>query len=129
MADDSLKDLLEQIERKTNALGKPITIKINAPAQKVVAMADRRYLHRVVQNLAGNALRYANSTIIVSAGIHRNIAFVSVEDDGHGIPEADREKVDVFPLLVLMTVVPVHRVVMGLGCLSLAVSPFGLMVR
>ena len=56
-------------------------------------MADRRYLHRVVQNLAGNALRYANSTIIVSAGIHRNIAFVSVEDDGHGIPEADREKV------------------------------------
>ncbi len=88
-----LKDLLEQIERETNALGKPITIKINAPAQKVVAMADRRYLYRVVQNLAGNALRYANSTIIVSAGIHRNIAFVSVEDDGHGIPEADREKV------------------------------------
>lgn len=88
-----LKELLEQIERETNALGKPIAIQIKPPAQKVVAMADRRYLHRVVQNLAGNALRYAKSTIIISAGVKKGMAFVTVEDDGHGIPEADREKV------------------------------------
>lgn len=88
-----LKELLEQIERETNALGKPIAIQIKPPAQKVVAMADRRYLHRVVQNLAGNALRYAKSTTIISAGVKKGMAFVTVEDDGHGIPEADREKV------------------------------------
>lgn len=88
-----LKELLEQIERETNALGKPIKVQINPPAPKVVAMADRRYLHRVVQNLAGNALRYANSTIIISARVDKHLAFVSVEDDGQGIPEADREKV------------------------------------
>lgn len=88
-----LKELLEQIERETNALGKPITIQIKPPHQKVVAMADRRYLHRVVQNLAGNALRYAKSTIIISAGVKKGMAFVTVEDDGHGIAEADREKV------------------------------------
>ncbi|STY91048.1 ATP-binding protein [Moraxella bovis] len=88
-----LKELLEQIERETNALGKPIAIQIKPPAQKVVAMADRRYLHRVVQNLAGNALRYAKSTIIISAGVKKGMAFVTVEDDGHGIPKADREKV------------------------------------
>ncbi|WP_066800982.1 ATP-binding protein [Moraxella oblonga] len=89
----NLRELLEQVERETNALGKSITIKINAPSSKVVAMADRRYLHRVVQNLAGNALRYANSTIIISAGVKKGVAFVSVEDDGQGIPKADREKV------------------------------------
>lgn len=88
-----LRELLEQIERETNALGKSITVKIHAPSTKVVAMADRRYLHRVVQNLAGNALRYANSSIIVSAGVKKGVAFVSVEDDGQGIPETDREKV------------------------------------
>ena len=88
-----LKELLEQIERETNALGKPIAIQIKPPAQKVVAMADRRYLHRVVQNLAGNAVPYAKSTIIISAGVNKGMAFVTVEDDGHGIPEADREKV------------------------------------
>ena len=89
----NLRELLEQIERETNALGKPIKIVTNLPNAKVTAVADRRYLHRVIQNLAGNALRYAESTIIISAGVKKGNAFVSVEDDGHGIPEADREKV------------------------------------
>lgn len=89
----NLKELLEQIERETNALGKPIKIITNLPAAKVTAIADRRYLHRVIQNLAGNALRYAETTIIISAGVKKGHAFVSVEDDGHGIAEADREKV------------------------------------
>ena len=89
----NLKELLEQIERETNALGKPIKIIVNLPAAKVTAIADRRYLHRVIQNLAGNALRYAETTIIISAGLKKGHAFVSVEDDGHGIAEADREKV------------------------------------
>ena len=61
--------------------------------KKAVAVADRRYLHRVLQNLAGNATRYAESKIIVSAGVNKTEAFISVEDDGQGIPEKDREKV------------------------------------
>ena len=89
----NLRELLEQIERETNALGKPIKIVTKLPNAKIEAVADRRYLHRVIQNLAGNALRYAESTIIISAGVRKGNAFVSVEDDGHGIPEADREKV------------------------------------
>ncbi|WP_201555695.1 ATP-binding protein [Psychrobacter sp. 72-O-c] len=89
----NLKELVEQIERETNALGKPIQIVGNPPNAKVTAVADRRYLHRVIQNLAGNALRYAETTIIISAGVKKGNAFVSVEDDGQGIAEADREKV------------------------------------
>ncbi|MBP2279817.1 two-component system sensor histidine kinase RstB [Psychrobacter sp. PL19] len=89
----NLKELVEQIERETNALGKSITIVANPPTVKVTAVADRRYLHRVIQNLAGNALRYAETTIIISAGVKKGNAFVSVEDDGQGIAESDREKV------------------------------------
>ncbi|MGP5211479.1 ATP-binding protein [Psychrobacter alimentarius] len=89
----NLRELLEQVERETNALGKPIKIVTKLPSAKVTAIADRRYLHRVIQNLAGNALRYAETTIIISAGVKKGNAFVTVEDDGHGIPEADREKV------------------------------------
>lgn len=88
-----LAELLEQIQKETNALGKSIAVQIVTPAPRVIAMADRRYLHRVVQNLAGNALRYAKSTIIIKAGVQHHTAFVSVEDDGQGIPKADREKV------------------------------------
>ena len=89
----NLKELIEQIERETNALGKPIKIVANPPGPKVTAVADRRYLHRVIQNLAGNALRYAETTIVISGGVKKGNAFVTVEDDGHGIPEEDREKV------------------------------------
>ena len=89
----NLRGLVEQMVRETNALGKPITVTGRMPSAKITAIADHRYLHRVVQNLAGNALRYAESTIIISAGVHKGEAFVSVEDDGQGIPEADREKV------------------------------------
>lgn len=89
----NLRELLSQIERETNALGKPITLKVNLPSPKVAAMADRRYLHRVIQNFVGNALRYANQTVIASVGVKQGRAFVCVEDDGQGIPEKDREKV------------------------------------
>lgn len=91
--DVDLQELVSQIVRETNALGKPVTVKVGNMQKGVFAQADRRYLHRVLQNLAGNATRYAESTIIISAGLEKNEAFISVEDDGQGIPEKDREKV------------------------------------
>ncbi len=89
-----LKDLLEQIVRESNALGKS-NIKVSAvyPDSRLLVEADRHYLHRLIQNLVGNALRYANSAIVISAGMQKNMVFVSVEDDGAGIPKEDREKV------------------------------------
>lgn len=89
----NLRGLLEQIDRETKALGKPIEIISQLPSPKTVAMADRRYLHRVVQNLVGNAMRYATKTVKVSAGVKKGMAFVCVEDDGQGIAEADRDKI------------------------------------
>lgn len=89
----SLKDLVTQIVRETNALGKPIQVVAAEVDNKAVAMADKRYLHRVLQNLAGNATRYANNKIIVGAGVKKGMAFVTVEDDGQGIAEKDRERV------------------------------------
>nr|WP_314233504.1 ATP-binding protein [uncultured Moraxella sp.] len=91
--DVDLQELVSQIVRETNALGKPVTVKVGEMQKGVFAQADRRYLHRVLQNLAGNATRYAETTIIISAGLEKNEAFISVEDDGQGIPEKDREKV------------------------------------
>ncbi len=98
-ANVNLKELVEQIIRETNALGKPIEVIGNYQKPRIYseayAEADERYLHRVVQNLVGNALRYANNKIIINAGVikGKGLAFVSVEDDGHGIPKSDRDKV------------------------------------
>lgn len=89
----NLRELVLRVVKETNALGKPIEIEYKLPNPKVAAMADKRYLHRVLQNFATNALRYAKSRIIISAGVHKGVAFVCVEDDGQGIAKADREKV------------------------------------
>ncbi len=89
-----LKDLLEQIVRESNALGKSnIEVSATYPHSRLLVEADRHYLHRLIQNLVGNALRYANSAIVISADVQKGMALISVEDDGAGIPEKDREKV------------------------------------
>lgn len=89
----ALSEIVEQVATETIALGKPIKVEKSLPDQSAQAIAERRYLHRVVQNLAGNAMRYADSRIRISAGIADGLAFVCVEDDGAGIPEKDREKI------------------------------------
>ncbi|HEY0955628.1 MAG TPA: ATP-binding protein [Roseateles sp.] len=57
-----------------------------------VVSADPVALRRVVDNLVGNALRYAGSARVrvdLAAGVTRLV----VEDDGPGIPEAELERV------------------------------------
>lgn len=88
-----LGELLQKVAKETTALGVKQKITVQLPPQGTIAEAERRYLHRVLQNLAGNATRYAKSEVCLSAGIYDSCAYISVEDDGHGIPEKDREKV------------------------------------
>jgi len=88
--------LLRQIENETNALGKDITIIYEPPAlpeEKRFAEGEERYVHRVVQNFVGNALRYANNQVVLQFSVIGDVFRVDVEDDGPGIPEEDRKRV------------------------------------
>jgi two-component system sensor histidine kinase RstB len=88
-----LYSIVRQVASETRGLGLDKTVEATEPDQDVTAIAEARYLHRVVQNLAGNAMRHADSRIRISAGIEQGKAFVRVEDDGPGIPEKDRERI------------------------------------
>ncbi|MHA3082446.1 sensor histidine kinase BfmS [Acinetobacter sp. ANC 5383] len=89
-----IADVLAQVAKETEALKTQKIIELQAPELSVVADAERRYLHRVVQNLVGNAVRYCNERVRISGGIRPDgQAYVCVEDDGQGIPEQDRERV------------------------------------
>ncbi|MDO8416623.1 MAG: ATP-binding protein [Agitococcus sp.] len=88
-----LGQLLQKVAKETTALGVKPKITVALPPEGTLAEAEHRYLHRVLQNLAGNATRYARSEIRLSAGIYDNCAYIAVEDDGAGIPEKDRERV------------------------------------
>lgn len=88
-----LGKLLQQVVKETEALGVKPKISVSLPESATIVEAERRYLHRVLQNLAGNATRYAKSEVRLSAGVNDNYAYIAVEDDGEGIAEKDRERV------------------------------------
>ncbi|MGH9041134.1 MAG: ATP-binding protein [Acidimicrobiia bacterium] len=53
----------------------------------------RTDLARVVRNLLENAVRYARSQVTVTLGVEDQWAVLVVEDDGPGIPAAERQRV------------------------------------
>ncbi|MAK91311.1 MAG: two-component sensor histidine kinase [Oleibacter sp.] len=57
------------------------------------AEIEPRYIHRAIQNLVGNAGRYAKSAVQVNCSIGADICRVDVEDDGSGIPEEEWNRV------------------------------------
>lgn len=88
--------LLRQIERESRALGKPIQVEYIAPdvsADKRFAEGEERYVHRVVQNYVGNAMRYARSQVRITYEVIGDLFRIDVDDDGPGIPKEDRQRV------------------------------------
>ena len=54
---------------------------------------EARYIHRSIQNLVGNAKRYAESRVKVVCSFDAETCRIDVEDDGSGIPEDQWESV------------------------------------
>lgn len=89
----NLFEVLNQVALETEALKTQKIIELHSMPD-VVVEAERRYLHRVIQNLVGNAVRYCDNKVLISGGLDQDgQAYVSVEDDGPGIPEVDRARV------------------------------------
>lgn len=63
------------------------------PSQCMPAEIEPRYIHRAIQNLVGNAARYAKSQVRVVCSVGTKTCRVDVEDDGPGIPKEQWEKV------------------------------------
>jgi two-component system sensor histidine kinase RstB len=89
-----LYDVLNQVAHETEALKTQKIIELHPMPVAVTVEAERRYLHRVIQNLVGNAVRYCDHKILISGGLDQaGQAYVCVEDDGPGIPEIDRARI------------------------------------
>ncbi len=57
-------------------------------------VGDQRLLARAINNLLGNAAKYAHTRILVSARLEEyGTVLVTIEDDGPGIPEEERDRV------------------------------------
>lgn len=66
---------------------------ISVAGSAVVVDADRRLVARAVRNLVANARRHASSAVGVSVSSEGGRAWIHVDDDGPGIPVAQRTMV------------------------------------
>jgi len=75
-------------QRHRHHAAKPLHIQTPLPQQPVPILPDM--LNRALDNLVFNAYRYAHTQVCISANIQNNTMILHVDDDGDGIPEAQR---------------------------------------
>ena len=61
--------------------------------QAIVLHVDRPSLERALGNLIGNASRFASNRVVISTNITKEGVVIDIDDDGPGIPEANRLEV------------------------------------
>ncbi|WCN13660.1 HAMP domain-containing protein [Marinomonas mediterranea] len=66
---------------------------VSKELQDTEVFVDQKAMLRALNNLITNALRYGNSMVAVDFKLHDEHFYLSVEDDGLGIPEKDRQRV------------------------------------
>lgn len=92
--DGYMKELLDEMLARLNR-GRPCaaTIEILDLTPGAVFNCEWKLMETVIQNLLQNAARFARSRIRIQLKATESECQLSVEDDGPGIPEADRERV------------------------------------
>lgn len=92
----SVTDIVRQVVGEQQLIRPHLTLAAEIdPESERWGLSDvePRYLHRAVQNLVGNAGRYARERVVVNCHFDEDNCRIDVEDDGPGIPEEDWEKV------------------------------------
>ncbi|MGO2134039.1 ATP-binding protein [Marinobacter sp.] len=92
----SVTDIVRQVVGEQQLVRPALSIegKIDEATERLaLADVEPRYIHRAIQNLVGNAGRYAAGQVLVRCQIDEDHCRVDVEDDGPGIPEDEWEKV------------------------------------
>jgi signal transduction histidine kinase len=85
-------DVVFEEAARLRGAGHPRVVTTGVSAARV--LGDAPQLHRLVRNLVENAARHARSTVALSLTVReRRWAELDVDDDGAGIPPADRRRV------------------------------------
>jgi len=83
----SLNELLVDLEREFSAAACEYQVDFKVSNSKLWVLSDKHLLRRMLQNLLGNAFRYAGDGVVeLSASKYNNNVQVLVKDNGPGIP-------------------------------------------
>jgi two-component system osmolarity sensor histidine kinase EnvZ len=88
----SVGEILSEVQEETEHLGAPIEVRVRQDKNELVLPLKRQAFKRAVTNLVTNAMRFGD-TVIVRAGTDDAWLRIEVDDDGPGIPPAERDNV------------------------------------
>ena len=83
---------LEAVERAVSRMYENVTVDL-AGDKGAVVRAERQDLDEMLGNLIENAAKYGNGRVFVTVKSSTEWIEIEVEDDGSGIPEAEREAI------------------------------------
>jgi len=85
-------ELLGEVQEETEHLGTPIEVRMRQPKDELVLPLKRQAFKRAVTNLVTNAARFGN-LVIIRAAADETWLRIEVDDDGPGVPPAERDNV------------------------------------
>jgi two-component system, OmpR family, osmolarity sensor histidine kinase EnvZ len=88
----NVSELLEEVQEETEHLGTPIEVRMRQPKQDLVLPLKRQAFKRAVTNLVTNAARFGD-TVIIRAATEDIWLRIEIDDDGPGVPPAERDNV------------------------------------
>ncbi len=83
---------IEAVERAVARLYPNVRIDVDG-VKDAVAHIERQDLDEILGNLVENAAKYGGGSVFVTARLEAGFVEILVEDDGMGIPEADRIRI------------------------------------
>lgn len=86
-----LKPVVTDVVKVIGMLRPTVSIRLDI-AEGLVVSLDEHDLAEILGNLLDNASRHARSTVMVSAKAQGDHVNIFIEDDGPGIPQAERER-------------------------------------
>ena len=120
-------DVSALIDRLVELLRPSQSVALPSPRSALQLRLEAQDFQRLVQNLLTNAAHYGRRQIHIEQGERDGLWWLSIEDDGPGIPAAERERV-LEPFVRLDTARNLNRSGHGLGlaiCASLAKAAGG----
>ncbi|MDP7593336.1 MAG: PAS domain-containing hybrid sensor histidine kinase/response regulator [Litorilituus sp.] len=88
----ALNDLFDDLAQEFSALAIEQNVEFRLVASKVWVKSDKNLLRRIIQNLVGNAFRYASpGKVLLGARVFSDKVIIQVLDNGPGIP-ADKQR-------------------------------------